>query len=160
LLSKHEQSYADFEEIHFSNILTEPVKLSGTLIYVAPSKIEKHVKAPYEERYRVDGDVVFYENRVKGISRTVSLEDYPLLRAFVDGLRATFAGDFKTLAKFYHLQLDGDRNRWRLTLVPIEECLRDVIESITIQGQEGRLKQLDLRETTGDYSLMRIKDTR
>jgi len=160
LLSKHERRYADFEEIHFSNFLTEPVKLSGTLIYVAPSKIEKHVTAPYEERYSVDGDVVFFENRAKGISRTVSLEGYPLLRAFVDGLRATFAGDFKTLAKYYHLQLDGDQNRWVLTLVPIEERLRDIIESITIQGQEDRLKQLDLRETTGDYSRMRIKATR
>ena len=90
----------------------------------------------------------------------MSLEGYPLLRAFVDGMRATFAGDFKTLAKFYNLQLDGDQNRWTLTLVPIEERLRDVIESITIQGQEDRLTQLDLRETTGDYSRIRINATR
>lgn len=160
LLSMRPRRYANFEEIYFSNLLSEPLRIKGTLTFIAPSRLEKRVTAPHAESYIADGDVVVYENTAKRIHQTVALEDYPLLGALVQTLRATFAGDLVTLVKLYHPHLKGNPDHWELTLEPKEGPLKGAIASVMLQGQRERITRLEIHEPTGDHSQIRIGEIR
>ena len=160
LLSMRPTRYATFEELHFSTLLSEPLRFRGTLIFVAPSRLEKRITAPYEETYIAEENIITYENKTKGIHRTVAIEDYPLLRALVQTLRATFAGDLAGLVKLYRLNLKGNSEQWELMLKPNQGALRETIASVTIQGNKERIARLEIHERTGDYSQMQIVEVR
>src|SRR3979409_2039578 len=70
-LAKNGQAAAGFEETAFSDLLIQPVKTQGTLHFIPPAGLEKHITAPYDERYVVEGDRVFFENKTKGTKKTV-----------------------------------------------------------------------------------------
>ena len=70
-------------------LLTQPLKTQGILRFTPPTGLEKHITAPYDERYLVEGDTVLVESKTKETNRALSLHDYPALRAFIDALRST-----------------------------------------------------------------------
>ena len=43
-------------------------------------------------------------------------------------------GDLETLQMFYEARLHGDREHWRLVLVPLHEEMSKLVESIHIEG--------------------------
>jgi hypothetical protein len=87
LIKEERQPSVAFEEATYSSLLTEPVKARGLLKFIPPARLEKIVTAPSHERYIVEGDRVTFESERKGVNRTVSLEDYPALRTFVEAFR-------------------------------------------------------------------------
>lgn len=148
-------THARFTEEKHSNLLATPLILSGTLRYDAPSRVEKHTESPFEERFVVDADTLLIE-RHKKRPRTLLLHDRPLLWAFVEGFRATLSGDLETLQMFYQARLHGDRDRWRLVLVPRHKAMSKRVESIHIEGKQAQITQIEIREVGGDSSRMRI----
>ena len=96
-LAKNRQAEVRFEETAYSNLLTQPLKTRGILRFTSPAGLEKHIIAPHDERYIVEGDTVIFESKTKGTSRTLSLHDYPALRAFIEAFR--FHGASKSLAR-------------------------------------------------------------
>ena len=146
-----------FTETKSLAILTDPLVLSGDLSYTRPDRIEKHVRAPYEEQVIVEGDTLTLVN--KDGKKTIALHKYPMIRAFVESIRATLAGDAATLRRFYHLVLAGDRNQWILTLRPRDEQLAEHVRSIKLTGTDNRVTRVDIREQGGDSSAMTIRRT-
>lgn len=155
-LAKNRQMEVRFEETAFSNLLTEPLKTQGILRFTLPARLEKHVTAPYDERYLVEGDKVLFENKKKGRSRTLSLQDDAVLRAFVEAFRSTLANDVVTLRRFYHVTLQGEPRRWVLILNPLDNAVREVVESIQFSGEGQRVSSIEVLATDGDRSVMVI----
>ncbi len=81
------------KRLHFRNLLTQPLKTQGILRFTPPTGLEKHITAPHDERYLVEGDTVLFESKTKGTKRTLSLHDYPVLQAFIEAFRSTLAND-------------------------------------------------------------------
>ena len=104
-LAKNRQAEVRFEETAFSNLLTRPLKTQGILRFTPPTGLEKHITAPHDERYLVEGDTVLFESKTKDTNRTLSLHDYPVLRAFIEAFRSTLANDLITLKRFYSVTL-------------------------------------------------------
>lgn len=150
-------TYARFTEEKHSNLLATPLILSGTLRYDAPSRVERHTKSPFEQRYIVDGDTLLIE-RHKKRPRTLSLQDHPVLWAFIEGFRATLSGNLETLQMFYEARLHGDREHWRLVLVPRHDDMSKRVESIHIEGKQAQITQIEIREVGGDSSRMSIRE--
>lgn len=155
-LAKNRQMEVRFEETAFSNLLTEPLKTQGILRFTLPARLEKHVTAPYDERYLVEGDQVLFENKKKGRSRTLSLQDDAVLRAFVEAFRSTLANDVVTLRRFYHVTLQGEPRRWVLILNPLDNAVREVVESIQFSGEGQRVSSIEVLAADGDRSVMVI----
>jgi hypothetical protein len=155
-LAKNRQMEVRFEETAFSNLLTEPLKTQGILRFTLPARIEKHVTAPYDERYLVEGDKVVFESKRKGSSRTFSLQDYPVLRAFVEAFRSTLANDVVTLERYYHVTLQGEPRRWVVILHPLDNAVKEVVESIQFSGEGQRVSSIEVLATDGDRSVMVI----
>lgn len=143
------------EEKHLA-MLTEPLRLSGTLRYVRPDRIEKHITQPYAESLRIHRDRLEWET--PGRTRTLSLRSQPPIWALAESLRATLAGDLPALRRHYTVKLHGTRTQWTLTLEPRYDSLAQFIEQIRLDGRDNQLRQVEIIEASGDRSLMRIEE--
>jgi hypothetical protein len=137
-------------------ILNAPLQLTGTLIYIAPSRLEKHTLAPRQESLVLEGGELTIERKEKNQRRTVLLQDYPVVRAFVESIRSTLAGDLATLDRYYEVALDGDARKWRLVLKPSDPQMREVVSEIRINGERSWINAIEVLEVGGDRSVMAI----
>jgi outer membrane lipoprotein-sorting protein len=157
LVRDRRQVSVPFEEATYSSLLSEPVTVRGLLKFVPPDRLEKIVTAPDRERYVVDGDRVTFESERKGVTRTVSLEDYPALRSFVEAFRSTLTGDAAQLRNVYEVTLGGARGKWTLLLRPRETSGRTVVDYILLSGSEGQVETIAIRSPDGDRSVMTLR---
>jgi len=147
---------ARFVERKHLAILNAPLEISGTLVYVAPSRLEKHTLAPRPESLVLEREELTIESKERNQRRTLVLQDYPVIWAFVESIRSTLAGDLPTLSRFYQVSLDGGERRWRLTLKPSERGMQDVVSEIRISGDRSWISTIEIIETGGDRSVMTI----
>lgn len=153
-LSKSLQSEVRYEETSFSTLLTKPLKTRGVLRVTPPATLEKHVTAPYVERYVVEGDTVFFTSKTKDVHRTLSLQDYPGLRAFVEAFRSFLSNDVVTLKRGYDVTLQGEPRRWTLILRPQDKDAQELVEAIRFSGEGEQLKGIEILAPDGDRSVM------
>jgi len=145
-----------FEEATYSSLLTEPLIVRGVLRFMPPSTLEKEVREPYRERYLIEGDRVTFESERKHVKKTISLEDYPALRNFVEAFRASFTGDAAQLKQIYETTLGGNRRQWTLLLRPHDSAGKSMVDSILFSGSEGRIATIAIRAPDGDRSVMTL----
>ncbi len=124
--------------------------------FTPPAGLEKHITAPHDERYIVEGDTVIFESKTKGTSRTLSLHDYPALRAFIEAFRSTLANDVVTLKRFYSVTLQGEPRRWVLMLRPLDKAVQELVESIRFSGEREHVGSIEILAPDGDRSVMVI----
>jgi outer membrane lipoprotein-sorting protein len=145
-----------FVERKHLEILSAPLELSGTLVYVAPGRLEKHTLIPRQESLVLEREELTIESKERNQRRKLALRDYPMIWAFVESIRSTLAGDLPTLSRFYQVSLDGGERRWRLTLKPREPRMQDVVSQIQISGERNWINAIEIIETGGDRSVMTI----
>jgi hypothetical protein len=157
LLKSHREFSVPFQEATYSSLLTEPLKARGLLRFVPPERLEKIITAPFNERYVVDGDRVSFESERKHVKRTVSLDEYPALRSFVEAFRSSVTGDVVQLRKVYEVTIDGSRSQWTLLLRPRESSGQSVVDYILLTGSQGRVGTIAIRSPDGDRSVMTLQ---
>ena len=136
-------------------MLDQPVESSGELFYTAPDTLEKRTVKPKPETMRVEGDKLVIE---RGRQKyRLQLQDYPELAAFIDSIRGTLAGDRKALERTYQLSLEGSASAWTLQLVPLNAKMKQVVARIRISGVRDEVRSIDVSQTDGDSSQMRIE---
>ena len=140
-------------------ILTTPLESSGTLLYTAPGRLEKHTLRPKPESLILDEKTLTIEDKARNRRRTLTLEEHPVIWAFVESIRATLAGDLKSLNRFYKVSLQGGENRWQLTLEPRDPSMKAVVDEIAISGSGNRVSVVEVHEPRGDRSTMTITGT-
>lgn len=155
-LTERRETSVPFEETTYSSLLTQPLVVRGVLRFLPPARLEKEVLEPYRERYVIDGDQVTFESERKRVKKTISLEDYPVLRSFVDAFRASFTGDAVQLKQIYETRLDGNRRKWVLLLRPHDPAGKTIVDSIEFSGSEGRLATITVHAPDGDRSVMTL----
>lgn len=154
LLAKVSSRQDRFTETKTIAMLTQPVVLKGTLAYVRPDRVEKHVTSPYTEDLTVQGDRLTLSSP-KG-TKQIAVDSHPLIRSFIEAIRASLAGELAVLRRLYHIKFQGTRQQWELTLRPLDAQAAEYVASIILRGEGDRLTTVDIRETGGDRSLMEI----
>ncbi|AHY44387.1 outer membrane lipoprotein carrier protein LolA [Stutzerimonas decontaminans] len=71
---------------------------------------------------------------------------------------AVLSGDTKALQRDFQLELSGAATAWRLQLTPRGALLKQIFADIEIQGGET-VTQIELHETQGDRTLIRLLDS-
>ena len=155
-LSAVQSSKARFVERKHMAILSAPLESSGTLVYVAPGELEKRTQTPRRESLLLARDQLTIENPERKQRRTVVLQDYPVIWAFVESIRSTLAGDLATLTRFYEVKLEGGEHRWRLSLKPRDPQMEEVVSEIRLSGSGNGIDTVETIETNGDRSVMTI----
>ena len=105
-LGRVKQAKGTFVEKKYLKLLSAPLESSGQLNYTAPYRLEKITLTPKPESMVVDQDLLTIEMR--GRKRSLQIQDYPVLWAFVESIRGTLKGDLSALQQFYKVKLDGD----------------------------------------------------
>ena len=155
-LAQVKTANARFLERRHLGILTAPLESSGTLVYIAPDRLEKHTLRPRPESLVLERNELTVESKERNQRRTLVLQDYPVIWAFVESIRATLAGDLPALSRFYQVGLDGGERQWRLSLIPSDPRMQDVVSEIRISGDSSWINAIEMIETGGDRSVMTI----
>ena len=155
-LGRVKQAKGTFVEKKYLKLLNAPLESSGRLIYTAPYRLEKITFAPKPESMVVDQDTLTIEMR--GRKRSLQIQDYPVLWAFVESIRGTLKGDLSALQQFYKVKLDGARQSWQLQLQPTEKKMTALIQSIVIRGSKDRMNLIEITEADGDRSEMTVTE--
>ena len=156
-LKEGREPSVSFEEATYSSLLTEPLIVRGLLRFTPPSTLEKDVLEPYRERYLIEGDRVTFESERKHVKKTISLEDYPALRSFVEAFRATLTGDVAQLKKVYETTVDGTSRQWTLLLRPYDPAGKSMVDYLLLSGSDGHLTTIAIRAPDGDRSVMILR---
>ena len=149
---------AKFVERKHLRILSAPLEFSGTLIYKAPGHLEKHTLLPKPQSLILDQDQLTVEDKSRKQRRTLKLQDYPVVWAFVESIRSTLAGDLQALNRFYKVDLEGSEHQWRLLLRPSEPAIQSLVTQIRISGARHNIRAIEIVEAEGDRSLMTITE--
>ena len=158
MLASVESAQARFVETRHSALLKAPLVLQGTLAYRRPDRVEKHVLAPYDERIIVEGGRLTVDNRTRNRKQVLAVSSAPGLAALVESIRATRAGDLPALQRHFALQVEGTRERWTLILRPLDAQVGDYVVSLALSGSGARIGQVTIEETSGDRSVMEIRE--
>jgi hypothetical protein len=158
-LAQVKESKATFVERKYLSILKTPLEYSGTLAYNAPSHLEKQTLLPKPESMVLDQDNLIVQSGAANRKRTLSLQDYPVIWAFVESFRATLAGDIATLSRFYSVTLEGHPKQWLLILRPLDAKMKSLISEIRISGSLEQISTIETREAGGDYSVMSVQSS-
>jgi len=149
---------ARFTEVRRLEILSAPLELRGTLRYVRPDRLERRVRAPYEETIRIEGDRVSVENPSRGVHRNYALASLPAAYALVESLRATLAGDVEALERHYRLELAGTREVWHLTLTPREPGVAALLTQVRLHGSASRLTRIEYDEGPEERTVITLRE--
>ncbi|MNR80631.1 lipoprotein chaperone [compost metagenome] len=156
-MAKVESSQSRFTEKKTLALFKAPLESSGTLSYRRPGFVEKHVLSPQDEVITVEGDKLTWQNNATNKKRSIRLQNNPPIWAFVESIRATLAGELKTLQRFYYVSLEGNANRWTLILSPADDAMRENVKTLRIEGSGNRITLVDILEASGDRSVMTIQ---
>jgi len=159
-LAKNGPGTVRFKEVKSVAFLKQPIELTGTLTYTAPARLEKRTLTPREERFIIDRDRLLIERSASGQHLQLRLSDYPAVQAFGESIRGTLAGDLGALQRFYRVELDGTWADWRLILLPSEPQMAELVQRVLIGGDHGRVRRIEVLETSGDRSVMTIAKDR
>ena len=155
LLAARQHGRVEFIEQHFLHILDHPIESSGELRYDAPDRLEKRTLKPHAETLLLAGGVLTVE-RARG-RRVVDLRAYPQIQPFVESIRATLAGDRRSLERWFHVEFAGSLGRWSLTLVPLDSNVKRAVAQVRIDGIWDQLLKVEIRQPDGDRSLMTLR---
>lgn len=155
LLAATPTTEVSFIEKKYSSLLSEPVVSSGKLRHQRPDIIEKNIELPRKEQYRFVGDELLLVRN--GTDKRIRLSSQPLLLAFAASLRGVLGGDLALLRTHYQLSLVGGLPSWRLELTPIDEGIGRYVQRIVVSGHDGRIEQIEVRESSGDRSVLQVR---
>lgn len=155
-MAQVQSSQGKFVERKHLAVLDVPLTSSGTLSFQAPGHLEKHTLEPRDESLVLDQGVLTIDNKTRNIKRTLVLQQYPAVWAFVESIRSTLAGDLPTLERFYKVELKGSPAKWRLKLLPLEQRTREMVREIVLAGNNNRVTSIEMTESNGDHSTMTI----
>ncbi|HMN81152.1 MAG TPA: outer-membrane lipoprotein carrier protein LolA [Burkholderiaceae bacterium] len=146
---------AKFYERKHIALLDTPVDSTGDLLFVAPSRLEKHTRSPQAESMVIDGDTLTLSRG--GTQRTMSLQQVPEAAPLVDSLRATLAGDRQTLERTFRVTLSGTAERWSMRLVPLQARAQRIVREVRLSGEGGWVNLVEIDQADGDRSVMRVQ---
>lgn len=154
LIARTPHGIQTFTETQHLAVLDKPLVSSGELIYEPPDYLEKRTRRPRALSLSARGEVLTV--RRGGRSHVVSMKDFPQAAPFIEGIRATLAGDRQGLERHFSVSISGSLDDWELQLVPLDAQKDGGVRQIRIMGHGGQLDRVDTSQTDGDHSELLI----
>lgn len=154
LMASVQHRIVHYKEEKQMELLEIPLSSEGTLEYIAPNTLVRSVHRPSRVRYVINSRQVIIEKGEK--SRTLNLDDLPLVRAFVESFRAMLAGDLTSLQAYYDIMFSGDRNQWQITLYPTDKSLAAYVEKLQLSGTGDSIRLYIIEDSNGDLTRMTL----
>jgi hypothetical protein len=154
LMAQRRHGEADFSETKYLSMLKQPLESSGLLIYDAPDHLEQRTSTPRPQSVVLDHGIVTLQ--IGQRRRVLRLADYPQLAPLIDSIRAILAGDRAALERAFELDFSGTLAHWQLRLQPRDAQLAATLKRIDMQGEGDAVREVQVQQSDGDRSVMRI----
>jgi outer membrane lipoprotein-sorting protein len=148
MLAQVDQSEVAFEETRHLALLSKPIVRRGTLHYVKPDQLEMRVVSPIQETTEIAGNRVRVES-TDG-TREWDLTRQPVALAWIEGIRASLAGDTATLTRQFRVTLKGLPAEWELHLEPSAASVAAALSRIDVRGRQTQLTSIEILDAQGD----------
>ena len=153
-LAKPSVIHGTFTQEKHLRALPQPLVSKGTFVLAKDHGLLWLLKTPLQQDYRISA---------QGIARR-DANGWQLLPNKSAGAEqnrlflAVLQGDSSGLQRDFDLQLQGEAQQWKLTLVPRSLLLKQVFTRINIDGGE-LVQTIELLETQGDSTVLRMQDS-
>lgn len=149
------------EEKHIA-LLDAPVVNEGTIHFMPPGRFARHTEKPLASTLLIDGGKLQFGD-ADGGKQSLELSTNPVAKLFVDSFVMIISGDRKGLERVFSLALSpagkgAGADAWKLVLTPKVSPMDKVIKSITLSGAGLALRDLEVRESSGDWSRTTFAD--
>ncbi|AMS19816.1 hypothetical protein AYK59_06670 [Pseudomonas synxantha] len=153
-LAKPAVIHGNFLQEKHLRALPQPLVSKGTFVLAKDHGLLWLLKTPLQQDYRITG---------QGIARRDANGWQPLPNKSAGDEQnrlflAVLQGDSSGLQRDFELQLQGQAQQWKLTLIPRSLLLKQVFTRINIDGGE-LVHTIELLETQGDSTVLRMQDS-
>ncbi|MEA2696642.1 MAG: hypothetical protein QOI66_913 [Myxococcales bacterium] len=153
---------AHFREEKHIALLDAPVINEGTIAFMPPARFARHTEKPIASTLLIDnGRLQFGDADGK---QSMELGTNPVAKLFVDSFVMILAGDRKGLERVFTIKVakptagGGGADAWRVALTPRVSPMDKVIRELTLSGVGLALRELEVRESSGDWSRTTFTD--
>jgi hypothetical protein len=138
------------EEKHLA-MLDAPLVTVGTIHFAPPQRLARRAESPLQSVLLIDGNQLQFGD-AEG-RQSVDLATNPVARLFVDSFVKLLQGDRAGLERYFRVDLvSRAKEGWRITLVPRVSPMDKTIKELVIVGDGVVLREMDVRETNGDWT--------
>jgi hypothetical protein len=150
-LSQRQHGHVSFTGVYISSVLDRPLASAGELFYDAPDRLEKRTTKPRPERMVLENGQLSFERRHKQYH--VALADYPQAAPYIEGIRATLAGDRPALERVFRVSFDNTGEQWNLRLTPLDTQVAAEVAAVRIEGTSDVIRTVTVELVNGDRSI-------
>jgi len=134
--------------------LPKPLTSTGQFVLSKDLGLLWQLQTPLQQEYRIDGS---------GIAKRTPQGWQPVAQQSASAQQnrlflAVLKGDSSGLRQDFDLRLSGEAGAWTLDLTPRSLMLKQIFSAIQIQGGE-QVARIELRETQGDSTVLRLTDS-
>jgi len=149
-------AFTDRREV---DLLDEPLVSRGRLHYQRPDRLHYAVESPGRQEIVVAGSQVRVSQRDLGRARSLDLQASDPARAVVSSLIQVLGGRLDRLEADYLCRSLRMADGWEVRLAPRGPPLDRAVRGIEARiAGDGSLREVRVREATGDSSRMTLED--
>ncbi len=153
-LAKAPGLYAHFREEKHITVLQQPLVSEGSIYFAPPSHFSRRTEKPLKSTMIIDGNEMSFVTEES--HERLSLGANPVARLFTDAFVMLLSGNRAGLEKIFKMQLTpkagGASGEWKLVLTPRVTPMDKMIKELELRGRGLNLNELDVRETSGDWT--------
>lgn len=148
--------HAHFQEEKTIALLAAPLSSEGHVRFVAPDVLLREQTSPVPAAMLLDGGTVHF--RDASGQRSARLSAWEAAEGLVSGYLDLLRGDAAALSRHYAHRFSCEGTRWRLSLTPKTAALRNLLRSMVLEGEDGRLLKSEMVDAHGDRTVTRFSD--
>lgn len=152
-LAANSASHVGFVETRHSDLLEQPLQITGELEYRPPATLIRRIISPRSEIFIIEDKHVTIE-RPRQNDRYLPLSAAPALQGLAQALRGVLGGNQVMLEGAFDLQLSGNAAGWQLQLTPNDSDVSEEIAQLTIHGTDGELRSFEIVEPDSDRAVV------
>lgn len=149
---------AHFIEHRTLGELDLPLESRGELLFEPPATLRKTTTEPINEVLELTGESLSVT--INGTRRSLPLDAVPAAASLAIALRGLLAGELAEVEKHFDLDFtpaaSAGARSWILKMVPSGSTVAAVLKSINVAGNGASIEQIDILQSNGDQSMMRI----
>ncbi len=143
-----------FVERRSNALLTEPMELTGLVVFSAEGVLSKIITDPVRERVMISPDRIRLER--DGRARELPISRQKGAREFYLGLRALLDGDLDTVTELFEITATRSdaKHDWRIELVPRKQRMKNFVERMVVSGAGSKVTRIRTVQSADEWQEM------
>ena len=143
-----------FTQVKYVQALDARFESSGRFDYQRGSSIRWHTLKPIDNLLTLTPRTISSQQGDTLLSNLDS-QTNPVVTIFSDIFFGVMTAQWQTLAEYFEMDIQGSKERWTVTLHPIDKSVEQVVARVELSGDE-LLREVLLFEAAGDQTQIKF----